>query len=339
MRGRSLIGDEPEPQPVAPVQQPGPLSAPPAGTAFAPPPGQQMQPPGQTYPPPAGPAYPQPTGHPGGPAHPNATGQQQGGAYEPPAGAAPPQRMSLTGEPYTPQQPTMQMAPPVMNRRVSLTGEVVDATQAMPPQFAPAAPLGPHPAYQAGPYAQAPATHPGGPVLPPSAYSVAAIRDMAAADQPSAGERWEKGLAIALPIIALSMLLIRFAPASLFVVLFANLLVVPAVFGAVGAIPRYEDAHVDCAIMLVVTMLLGPIVALVAYLLVSAIKQEINLAIVVILGANLLIRTLFGIAFAPSADTMSIVLMWGIFGIFSFFGVCVSFIGWLCSSFFRGLNE
>jgi len=228
-------------------------------------------------------------------------------------------------------------------RRVSLTGEVVETTQ----PIAPPTVMG----GQAGPYAGAPGqaysqqaglAGPGATqrqVLPPGAYSPAAIMEQIGTEGPSLGERWEKGLAIALPIVALSMLIVHLAPAALLGVVFGNLLILPMVLGATGAIPRYEDAIVDCSIMLVVAVLLGPAIALGVYILTAMVKQECNGAIVAILLINILLKGLFAIAFAPAVDTLSIAVMYGFLNWMSFFGVCLSFLGWLLSSFFRGIGE
>jgi hypothetical protein len=175
--------------------------------------------------------------------------------------------------------------------------------------------------------------------LPAGAYSPAAIRDQLGDQGLSLGERWEKGLAIAMPIVAISMLIIHFAPGALLGMVFGNLLILPMVLGATGAIPRYEDAIVDCSVMLVVAVLLGPAVALGVYLLTAMVKQECNGAIVAILLINIFLKGLFAVAFAPVVDTVSLAVMFGFLNMMSFFGVCVSFLGWLLSSFFRGIGE
>ena len=253
-------------------------------------------------------------------------------------------------------QPTLQMQQQTV-RRVSLTGEVVETTQAIteptmalpPPQsgrMAPTPMQSPHPgaggAYTCGQSACSSA-YPGlagsGAALPAAAYSATAVMEMAATEGPPLAERWEKALAIGLPILALSMLVGYFAPAALLVVVLANLLVLPLVLGATRAIPRYEDAILDCSVMLVVGILFGPLPALGIYLLTAMVKQECNPAIVAILVRNIADNGLFGIAFAPLVNTVSLEARWGLFNWLSFLGVCLSFLGWLLSSFFRGLDE
>jgi hypothetical protein len=237
--------------------------------------------------------------------------------------------------------PTMQMSPqPQTVRRVSLTGEVVETTQAMQPQQMQGA-LPIQPGYgstqPAAPFAGLAART--GPTLPAGAYSPAAMMERAAAEGPPVGERFEKALAIGLPILALSMLAVHFAPSAMLGVVFGNLLVLPMILGATGAIPRYEDAILDCSVVLVVAILFGPLVALGAYLLTAMVKQECNGAIVALLGLNVVIKGFFGIAFAPAVDTLSLAAMWGLLNWTSFFGVCLSFLGWLLSSFFRPIND
>jgi hypothetical protein len=241
-------------------------------------------------------------------------------------------------------QPTLQMQPLTQTqtiRRVSLTGEVVETTQAMATQHYPGGP----PAMQpARPGQQYPGGRPidsqmAGAVMPLSAYSAAALNEQLKAEGPSLGDRWEKALAIALPILVLSMLLVHFAPSAMLGMVFGNMLVLPMVLGAVGAIPRYEDSILDCSIMLVVAILFGPVIALGVYLLTALVKQECNGAIVALLGINILLKAVFGIAFAPAVDTLSLAALWGLLNWLSFFGVCLSFLGWLLSSFFRGMND
>jgi hypothetical protein len=163
--------------------------------------------------------------------------------------------------------------------------------------------------------------------------------DQIEAEGPSLGERWEKGLAIALPMVAISMLVVHLAPVALFAIVFGNLLIMPLILGATGAIPRYEDAILDCSVMLVVAILFGPAIALGVYLVTAVVKQECNGAIVAILLINILLKALFAVAFAPAADTLSLAAMYGFLNFMSFFGVCLSFLGWLLSSFFRGIGE
>lgn len=229
-------------------------------------------------------------------------------------------------------QPTLQM-PPQTQKRVALTGEVIETTQAMPPMPPPGAypPVQPAPPYRGRPV-------PASAGMPASAYSPQAIQEQFREMDISPGEKWEKFLAIALPLLALSMLLVHFAPGALWPAAFFDLFFIGLAMGVTGAVPAFEDAFVDCAVMLMVAMFFGPLIALGACLVVGLVKQEVNPAMVGLLVLNLLVKFLLGFAFATSADTVSMLAMWGLFNWFSFVGVCVSFFGWLCCSFFRRLD-
>src|SRR4051812_21006014 len=96
--------------------------------------------------------------------------------------AAPAPLVGLNAPPLNMQPPiagpeqTLQMAPGIQTtRRVSLTGEVVETTQAMPVHAQPGGAPGVDPGYRAPAYAG----HPDGAemILPASAYSAAAIRE------------------------------------------------------------------------------------------------------------------------------------------------------------------
>ncbi len=273
----------------------------------------------------------------------------------PPGGAQqtvqmqPLRRVSLTGEVFeggqpvdNSQQQTLQMMPQLPSqtvRRVALTGAVEETTQPIPARQSPGMPPEPSTAYS-GPQSP-PSLRPpvrGETDLPAAAYYAASMGQLAASGSQFSLERWEKALAIALPIFALSMALVHFAPMAMFAVVFANLFFIPVVLGATGAIPRYEDAILDCAIMLGVAILCGPLIALGVYLVFSLARQEGNSAIITLLAVNILIRGVFGVAFAPAIDTIALAAMWGFLNMLGFFGVCLSFLGWLLSSFFRPLN-
>jgi hypothetical protein len=218
-------------------------------------------------------------------------------------------------------QPTVQMPMPGSTRRVALTGEVVEGppappmpTQAMPPQVY------------------------GGAPLPPRAYAPetpALVFD----EVDPAGERWEKALAICFSLTALSMLLIHFVPNAIMAVAYIDMFLLMFALGATRAIPYFEDAMLDCGIMMGVTFLFGPIIGLVVYLIVGAIKQECNGAIVTLLIVSIVLPQLLAIPLASNADSANPFLLLGLFTMFSFLAVFVGFLGWLCASFFRPLNE
>jgi hypothetical protein len=256
-----------------------------------------------------------------------------GPAGPPPSGDGRPPGMQPT-QPVPPgAQPTMQMpygAQPTMpmpgpTRRVALTGEVVEGPPPPPPSAhpMPTQAMPPHGYGNAG--------------LPARAYSPAAI-DLQFDTLPPAGERWEKALAFCLSLLALSMLLIHFAPNAIMGVAYADMFLLMLALGATRAIPFFEEAMVDCGIMLVVTFLFGPVVGLIVYLLVGAIKQECNGAIVTLLVVSIVLPQLLAIPLRSSAESLNPFLLIGLFSMLSFLAVFVGFLGWLCASFFRPLN-
>jgi hypothetical protein len=231
-------------------------------------------------------------------------------------------------------QPTLQMQTPTV-KRVALTGEVIETTQALPTM----PPPGAYPPPSSGPpYAGMPASSLGS-ALPSAAYSPHAIQQQfQEMNEVPLGEKWEKLLAIALPILACSMLLVHFAPGALWLVAYSDLFFIGLAMGVTGAIPSFDDAILDCSVVLIVAMFFGPLIALGGALFVGLVKQEVNPAILALLGLNLLVKLLLGYAFASTADTISMLAMWGLFNWFGFVGVCISFFGWMCSSFFRRLD-
>ncbi len=249
------------------------------------------------------------------------------------SGVQPTQPLPLGMQPTRPlppgAQPTMQMPPPTPSRRVALTGEVVEGpssappmpTQAMPPHGYGGAP---------SPYINAP--------LPAGAYSAQAMA-LQFDDIAPAGERWEKALAICFSLVAFSMLLIHFVPGSILWVTYGDMFLLMLALGATRAIPFFEEAMLDCGIMLVVSFLLGPIAALIVYLIVCAIKQECNGAIVTLLIVSIVLPQLLAITLLTSPTEVNPFILLGLFGILGFLVVFVGFLGWLCASFFRPLNE
>ena len=219
-------------------------------------------------------------------------------------------------------QPTIQISPPVTTRRVALTGEIVEGPPPAPPM--PTQTMPPH-SY-------------GSAALPPGAYSPQAIQLDLDAIAP-VGERWERALAFCFSLVAFSMLLLHFAPGGILWVAYADMFLLMLALGATRAIPFFEEAMLDCGIMLIVSFLFGPIIGLVVYLIVGAIKQECNGAVVALLIVSILLPQLLAIPLVHSADSVNPFLLLGLFSMLSFLAVCVGFVGWLCASFFRPLNE
>ena len=244
-------------------------------------------------------------------------------------------------------QPTMAMPPqnPNVRRRVSLTGEVIeeeiDATQAMRPQpgLGHTQPMNPYPGgmpTQAMPSMRSPQQ---GGALPAGAYSAAGMQHHFHESESTPGERWEKCLAFCLPIVALSILLIHFLPGAFYWIAALDLFAIPVIMSATRAIPPYEEAIMDCTIMLVVTFLVGPLIGLVVYAIVCAIKQEANSAIFAILILNLAVKYLFAFAFSTTLDMGSLLTFAVLLSFMSFGGVLLSFVGWLVGGFFRPVSD
>ncbi|HLK57981.1 MAG TPA: hypothetical protein VKU00_15545 [Chthonomonadaceae bacterium] len=219
-------------------------------------------------------------------------------------------------------QPTMQGNAPT-RRRVSLTGEVIEDAAPPPP---PMAPTGVIPAGMGH--------------IPATAYTAQAVQaQLQGSGTTPMGERWEKFLAIALPLIALSMLIVHIFPGSFLYVGFADMFFIPMALGAVGAVPSYDDAIADCSVVLIVSLLFGPALALVVYLIVCAFKQECNGALVALLLISLILPFLLLIPFLSTGLSWDKLGAWGLFNIFSFVRVFLGFAGWFLSSFFRQENE
>jgi hypothetical protein len=88
---------------------------------------------------------------------------------------------------------------------------------------------------------------------------------------------------------------------------------------------------------------LGPFGGLIAYGIVGAIKREWNGALLAILVGHLVTRFVFMIAFSQDADWLTVMPSFGSLmdpaKFIAFLPVCLSFAGWICSSFFRPLDE
>jgi hypothetical protein len=229
------------------------------------------------------------------------------------------------------QAPTAQQAAPIQQApqvRISLTGEAVEAAPPAPPE---AYGLARMPQPGAGSPLQAGA-------LPLGAITPALIQS---ADAPEIawGERWELCLALLLPLIAVCMALAHAATtyhSAVFLAAFGGLFFGGLILGATGAIPSYDDAVLDCSVVLVVSVFMTPILALVVYLIVCAVKQECNAAACALLGFNFVFALLLFMAYPL---TMIVLPILGILPWFATIGVVFSFAGWLVSSFFRPVTE
>jgi len=226
-------------------------------------------------------------------------------------------------------------------RRVALTGEVVDDPGAAEPTL-----IGSVPPTSSLSGTTVMGTPP--PVLTPYGLPVAAMTPQILRDQDrllkpvrSWGESFELFLALAMPILLASLYLVHAAPSALMWVSIGDTVLLSLLMGATGAIPAFDDAYTDVAIILIVTFLLGPLVALIVHLVVGAMKQEWNGAVVGLLGLNLLISYGLRIAvFTSGTLTIQSFLMLGvvnslIFAILNLVNVFFAFGAWMISGFFR----
>ena len=227
--------------------------------------------------------------------------------------------------------------------RVSLTGEVI--AEAPPPPVPPLIPGGPIPPAGTGGPVPPLGAYPGRPGAPVGVAPSGIHPRFAEAviDTIDYGEAWEKLLAIALPVIVISLLIIKFVPTSFMWVAFGAFFLVGLATGSSRAIETYEDAFLDVAAALFAIYFLGPFGGLIAYAVVGAIKREWNAALLAILVGHLITRFVFMVAFSQDADFLTVMPSFGYvldpMKFIAFLPVCLSFAGWMCSSFFRPLDE
>ena len=236
-------------------------------------------------------------------------------------------------------------------QRTTLTGEIIEVETAAPPPTAPAAPgmFGPNglPNAQHRPPT---ANHQPPIVSPYAAMNVAGVPYSTLAphmlreqnggmSHVTSSEKWELFLAIASPILLLSAWIVHVAPHLILWVGFLDLFVLSLAMGATGAVPSYDDSYLDVGVMLVVTFMFGPILALAAYLLLSLIRQECNTAIAGLLVLQIVVFQGMTLAFASNTQAYKSMGFFMVFGITQFFSIFVAFLGWLLSSFFRPVGE
>jgi hypothetical protein len=236
--------------------------------------------------------------------------------------------------------------PPSTTPRVSLTGEAVVTPEAAEPTLIGSVPTGNMPGAVGAPGATMMGAPP--PIQTPYGLPVAAmtphiLRDTDRLLKPvrSWGESFELFLAMALPLLLGSLWLVHVLPATLMWVSIGDTVLLSLLMGVTGAIPAFDDAYTDVAVTLVVTFLFGPLIALVIHLVVGAIKQEWNGAVIGLLALNLLLS--YGLMMAAiTSGTLSVqsLLMLGIMssmimGLLRLVNVFFAFGAWMVSGFFR----
>jgi hypothetical protein len=235
-----------------------------------------------------------------------------------------------------PLDTTQVIAPQAPRVRISLTGEAIPIDEPAVVPLA-SAPPGTRQSY-ATPIAPPRIANPNA-GLPASAVGVALAQSVTRdRDAPTLGARWELTLAIFLPIMALSVLLIKMVPASTLWVQFVDYFAVGLALSASSAIASYDDAFMDCVAVLVVCFVIGPAFTLVAYTIVCAVKQEWNAAIILLLLGDCVVALIVAVAMF-SSDSLVAVMMAGMGGLLRRFFVCATFAGWMMGNFFRPVNE
>lgn len=114
--------------------------------------------------------------------------------------------------------------------------------------------------------------------------------------------------------------------------------------GTFRVIGYYDDNYADCAILLIVAGIVGPVYATAVYLLVALVRQELNASMIGLMAAYLGILVTVGSAAQGFMDTVASILVirialdpisWTV----QIVPLAILFGGWMCASFTRPLNE
>ena len=252
-----------------------------------------------------------------------------------------------TAPPAAPLLNAPQTAPAARIPRTTLTGEVIEVPttpipmeQAEPGMFA------------APPSSADPMMLPGGTYAGASCVTVNAegtlygatiprmLRGSAGIQHKLAAERWELFLAIAASILLCSAWLVHIRPQTVHWIGFVDLFTLALALGATGAVPSCRaTARFDIGLILVVTFLFGPVIALAAYLITAAVKQERSRAVVGLLVLHIFVFQGMVPVFAGSTGAMHHVGAFTRFGFLPFFALFAGFVGWLLSGFLRPIGE
>src|SRR5579872_2917426 len=149
-------------------------------------------------------------------------------------GQAPAQPASLNlTQPIPPLDLTQPVPPPAAGQvRVALTGEVVEVPPAAPPSAGPyPAPGAPAPLYGGRSPSSMPA-HTATHSLPTGAISPHLLQTEMRTAQATPGEKWEKCLAIVMPLLLASVILVHFVPNAFSWVTLADVFFVGVAMGA-----------------------------------------------------------------------------------------------------------
>lgn len=235
-------------------------------------------------------------------------------------------------------------------QRTTLTGEIIEVETTAPQTAPPGSPgmFGANGLPNA-PYQPSTTSHQSPIVSPYTAMNVAGVpysalapsmlREQGGMSHVPTAEKWELFLAIAAPILLLSAWIVHVAPHLIMWVGFIDLFVLSLAMGGTGAVPSYDDSYLDVGVMLVVTFMFGPILALAAYLILSMARQECNTAIVGLLILQIVVFQGMTLAFASNTQAYKNAGFFMMFGIMQFVSIFVAFLGWLLSSFLRPVGE
>jgi hypothetical protein len=156
--------------------------------------------------------------------------------------------------------------------------------------------------------------------------------------------RLEKYLGIMLAALAAGMLIAHYFPeawlAPFLLLVFAS----GILMGSFRVIGYYDDEFSDVAIVLIVTMFVGPLFATLIYLVLGLLRQNMNFSILGLMASLIVIRLTIGFAAHGLADTIGYMLTFSVsLDIISralqLLPTCVLCAGWMAASFFRPLNE
>ncbi len=230
------------------------------------------------------------------------------------------------GQPVAPTAavPNVPTIPQQVTRtRTTLTGEVIEEVVPLPPA---------HPE-------NVPPPQLGAVQLPIAATAELLTDSRLYEDDTPLSTRWEKFLAMYLPVFAVSFLLSHYAPHLFVWITILDVFLAGLLLSASRAIPSFDDAYGDVGVALVVAFLLGPIIALIGLIVVGLVKQEMNGSVIALLATFLIVRYLSAFAFQSVTDvgvTLSVLVTFGITNTLALF---LTFAGWICGSFFRPMDE
>ncbi len=152
-------------------------------------------------------------------------------------------------------------------------------------------------------------------------------------------ERWEKYLALAFPVMVLSLIWVHFAPNAYILVTCIDLFILGMFMGIFRAVPSFDDEYTDVSVVLIVCVMFGPLLALMGYGILCLIRQDGNPAIFALFVLYYFVSITIGIAFQSSVNSLGLIVSFGMFNLLGFLVVFLCFAGWLCSSFFIPLDE